>query len=139
MAGPTVGFIGAGIMGQGVVRNVLKGGFNVKVFDMNPDAVAAIVKEGATAANSPADAADGADFIQVVVPGPKEVEAVALGAEGVIETAREGSIFIQHATIDPSTICTIAESLAVKGIRTLDAPMLRTPAHAISGNLVYGW
>lgn len=135
MAGPTVGFIGAGIMGQGVVRNVLKGGFNVKVFDLNPDAVAAIVKEGAAAANSPADAADGADFIQVVVPGPNEVEAVALGAEGVIETAREGSIFIQHATIDPSTIRAIAESLAVKGIRTLDAPMLRTPAHAISGKL----
>ena len=135
MAGKKVGFIGVGIMGGGMVRNVLKGGFEVKVFDMNPDAVAEIVKEGATAATSPADAADGADFIQVVVPGPREVEAVAFGPDGVAETAREGAIFIQHATIDPATISKVAEGLAEKGIKTLDAPLLRTPDHAASGNL----
>ena len=135
MAGKKVGFIGVGIMGAGMVRNVLKGGFDVKVFDMNPEAVAAIVKEGATAASSAADAADGADFIQVVVPGPREVEAVAFGPEGVAEMAREGAIFIQHATIDPATIRNVAEGLAEKGIRTLDAPLLRTPTHAASGNL----
>jgi 3-hydroxyisobutyrate dehydrogenase-like beta-hydroxyacid dehydrogenase len=135
MAGKQVGFIGVGIMGAGMVRNVLKGGFDVKVFDMNSDAVAEIVKEGATAATSAADAADGADFIQVVVPGPREVEAVAFGPEGVADTARDGAIFIQHATIDPATVRKVAEGLAEKGIRTLDAPLLRTPTHAASGTL----
>ena len=135
MAGKKVGFIGVGIMGAGMVRNVLKGGFDVKVFDMNSEAVAEIVKEGATAATSAADAADGADFIQVVVPGPREVEAVAFGPDGVAETAREGAIVIQHATIDPTTMRSVAEGLAEKGIRTLDAPLLRTSTHAASGTL----
>ncbi len=135
MAGKQVGFIGVGIMGGGMVRNVLKGGFDVKVFDMNPDAVAEIVAEGATAATSAADAADGADFIQVVVPGPRDVEAVVFGEGGVAETAREGAIVIQHATIDPSTMQNVAAGLAEKGVKTLDAPLLRTPAHAASGNL----
>ena len=135
MAGGKVGFIGVGIMGAGMVRNVLKGGFEVRVFDLNPDAVEEIVRAGATAANSAADAAHGADFIQVVVPGPREVEAVAFGPGGVAETAQAGAIFIQHATIDPATIRNVAEGLAEKGIRTLDAPLLRTPGHAASGTL----
>ena len=135
MAGKQVGFIGVGIMGGGMVRNVLKGGFDVKVFDMKPDAVAEIVAEGATAATSAADAADGADFIQVVVPGPRDVEAVVFGEGGVAETVREGAIVIQHATIDPSTMKSVAAALAEKGGKTLDAPLLRTPTHAASGNL----
>ncbi|MDP6349650.1 MAG: NAD(P)-dependent oxidoreductase [Chloroflexota bacterium] len=135
MAGKKVGFIGVGIMGGGMVRNVLKGGFDVKVFDMNPDAVAEIVAEGATAATSAADAADGADFIQVVVPGPRDVEAVVFGDSGVAETARAEAIVIQHATIDPSTMQNVAAGLAEKGVKTLDAPLLRTPMHAASGNL----
>lgn len=135
MAGTKVGFIGVGIMGGGMVRNVLKGGFDVSVFDANSEAMAPIVEAGARPAKSVADAVSGADFVQVVVPGPREVEAVAFGPEGAAAVAPEGSIFIQHATIDPATMESVGKRLAARGIRCLDAPCLRSPTHAAAGTL----
>ena len=137
MAGEQVGFIGVGIMGGGMVRNVLRGGYEVSVFDPNPEAMAPIVEAGARAANSVADAVADADFVQVVVPGPREVEAVAFGPDGAADAMPNGSIFIQHATIDPGTMQSVGERLMARGIRCLDAPCLRSPAQAADGTLAF--
>jgi 3-hydroxyisobutyrate dehydrogenase-like beta-hydroxyacid dehydrogenase len=135
MAGEKVGFIGVGIMGGGMVRQVLRGGFEVSVFDPNPEAMASIGEAGARGATSVADAVTDADFVQVVVPGPGEVEAVAFGPDGAADAMPKGSIFIQHATIDPATMQSVGERLAARGIHCLDAPCLRSPSDAAAGTL----
>ncbi len=122
-------------MGGGMVRNVLKGDYAVSVYDPNPEALAAAVEAGARAATSVADAVAGADFVQVVVPGPREVEAVAFGPDGAAAAMPKRAIFIQHATIDPATMQSVGARLGKMGIRCLDAPCLRSPKDAAAGTL----
>lgn len=135
LADEKIAFVGIGIMGSGMLGNVLKAGYDVTAFDLNQEALDAAVDAGATAATSAAEAAANADLVHTVVPGPPELEAAVFGNNGIAAGIRPGSVFIQHATVDPETVISVADRLKKQGVDTIDAPLLRTPGHAASGNL----
>ncbi|MDO9460610.1 MAG: NAD(P)-dependent oxidoreductase [Alphaproteobacteria bacterium] len=118
-----VGFIGIGNMGGPMCRNIIKGGHDVTVFDLNPAAVKTCTDLGAKAAASPKELASLVDVVMTSLPMPKDVEAVALGPDGIIEGIRQGSVYIDLSTNSPTMIRKIAGVLAPKGVVTLDAPV----------------
>ncbi|MBI3966115.1 MAG: NAD-binding protein [Chloroflexi bacterium] len=130
-----VGFIGLGAMGRPMSRNVLKGGFELTVHDLRPEPVEELVGLGARRAGSCAEAAADADLVITMVPSSPDVEAAALGSGGVIEGLRPGAIYIDMSTIAPATTRKVAERIAAKGGRMLDAPVARQVAAAVSGTL----
>lgn len=94
-----IGFIGLGIMGRGMARNLLKAGFQVRAWNRTSSKVDALVGEGATAGSSPADVAAHSDIIVTCVSDTPDVEAVILGEEGVIHGAKSGALVIDCSTI----------------------------------------
>ncbi len=119
----TIGYIGLGIMGKSIARNILKAGFPMVVHNRSRAAVDELVGEGAQAAHSPAEVAARVDVVFTNLPDSPDVEQVALGPGGIIEGAHPGLIFVDNSTIKPATARHIAERLAQKGIRSLDAPV----------------
>lgn len=117
-----IGFIGLGAMGRPMALNLVKAGFDLLVFDMNPAAVKALTDAGATAAASVKDAADNADCIMVSLPTPDVVKSVALGEGGVCEGTRVKT-FIDLSTTGPRVAQEVAAGLAKHGIDQLDAPV----------------
>lgn len=132
---PTIGYIGLGIMGKAMARNILKAGFPLVVHNRSQGAVEELVKEGAKAANSPKEAAAQVDIIFTNLPDSPDVEEVALGKDGIIEGAREGLIFIDNSTIKPATARFIAEKLGDAGVMCLDAPVSGGDIGAQQGTL----
>jgi len=130
-----IGFIGLGIMGRGMVRNLLKGGFNVKVWNRTASRMDELAAEGAQATQSPADLAKQCDVILLCVSDTPDVEAVILGPDGVLEAARPGSLVIDMSTISPQATKDIAAKLADKGIKMLDAPVSGGSEGAAKGTL----
>lgn len=130
-----VGFIGLGIMGQGMARNLLKAGFSVCAWNRTSSKTEALVAEGAQAGKNPADVAAQCDIIVTCVSDTPDVEAVILGEEGVIHGAKAGSLVIDCSTISPQATRAIAEQLAAKGIRMLDAPISGGSEGAAKGTL----
>ncbi|NQU29555.1 MAG: NAD-binding protein [Anaerolineae bacterium] len=130
-----VGYIGLGLMGKPMARNILKAGFPVVVHNRSRAAVDELVAEGATAANTPAEVAAQVDVVITNLPDSPDVELVALGADGIIEGAKEGLIFIDNSTIKPATARQIAEKLGEKGVLSLDAPVSGGDVGAINGTL----
>jgi 2-hydroxy-3-oxopropionate reductase len=118
-----VGYIGLGIMGKSIARNILKAGFPVVVHNRSRAAVAELVAEGAREAFSPAEVAASTDVVFTNLPDSPDVETVVLGPEGIIETARPSQIYVDNSTIRPSTARMIASKLAAKGVDALDAPV----------------
>ncbi len=118
-----VGFIGVGHMGGPMCRNIIKGGHDVVVFDLSAAGIKACTDLGARAGTSPKDVASQVDVVMTSLPMPKDVEAVALGPNGIIEGAKQGTIYIDLSTNSPIMIRKIAAALAPKGIATLDAPV----------------
>lgn len=118
-----VGFIGIGNMGGPMCRNIIKGGHDVTVFDLNAAAVKTCTDLGAKAGTSPKDVASQVDIVMTSLPFPRDVEAVALGPNGIIEGARQGTIYVDLSTNSPSMIRKIAAVLAPKGITMIDAPV----------------
>jgi len=118
-----VGFIGLGNMGGPMCRNIIKGGHDVIVLDLNPAAVKTCTDLGAKAGTSPKDVASQVDVIMTSLPMPKDVEAVALGPNGIIEGIRQGTVYIDLSTNSPIMIRKIAAAFAPKGVVTLDAPV----------------
>src|SRR5690349_12836374 len=118
-----VGYIGLGIMGRGMARNLLKNGVMLRVWNRTAARMDDLVSEGATAAKGPADLAAQSDIIITCVSDTPDVEAVILGDGGVIEGARAGSLVIDMSTISPQATGQIAAKLAEKGVRFLDAPV----------------
>jgi 2-hydroxy-3-oxopropionate reductase len=119
----TVGYIGLGIMGKSIARNILKAGFPLVVHNRSRAAVDELVKEGATAAFSPAEVASKVDVVFTNLPDSPDVEAVALGTEGVITGAHAGLIFVDNSTIKPASSREIAQRLEKLGVACLDAPV----------------
>jgi len=118
-----VGFIGTGTMGQPMLNNLIKKGFGVVAYDIVPAALGAAVKLGATACGSAADAARQADLVVTVLPSSSHVEAVYLGAGGVLEGVGKGRLCVDMSTIEPGVSQRVAERLREHGIRFIDAPV----------------
>lgn len=135
MDGRTVGFIGLGTMGGPMARNVLKRGYHVTGYDLNADAVAALVAAGGRAAASPRAVAEAAEVVVTMLPDGPDVEAAVLGERGALEGLRTGAILVDMSTIDPEVTRRIGAQVAARGARMVDAPVGKTSDHAVAGTL----
>jgi len=118
-----VGYIGLGLMGKSIARNILKAGFPTVVHNRSRAAVDELVAEGATAANSPKEVAAQVDVVFTNLPDTPDVEKVVLGENGIIEGAHAGLVYVDNSTIKPASARSIAEKLAEKNVYALDAPV----------------
>ncbi|MEE3142483.1 MAG: NAD(P)-dependent oxidoreductase [Chloroflexota bacterium] len=131
----TVGFIGLGNMGGGMSVNIQKAGYPMVVYDLREEAAKPLLEGGARLANSPAEVASLCDVTLTSLPGPREVESVSTGPEGVLEGMKPGGIFIDLSTSRPTLIREIEPRFRQKGCHVLDAPVSGGKSGAASGNL----
>ncbi len=131
----TIGYIGLGLMGKPMARNIMKAGFPLVVHNRSREVVKELVAEGAKEAHSPKEIAEQVDIVITNLPDSPDVELVALGPGGIIEGAREGLIFVDNSTIKPATARHIAEKLGDKGVQCLDAPVSGGDIGATKGTL----
>jgi 2-hydroxy-3-oxopropionate reductase len=130
-----VGYIGLGLMGKSIARNIRKAGFPLVVHNRSRASVDELVAEGAMAANSPAEVASQVDVVFTNLPDTPDVEKVVLGENGIIEGAHNGLIYIDNSTIKPASARRIAEKLAEKSVFALDAPVSGGDIGARNGTL----
>lgn len=130
-----IGFIGLGIMGNPMAKNLLKAGYSVTVYDINKESVSELEKAGATAATTCKEVAEQSDVVITMVPDSPEVEAVVYGQQGVMEGVKPGMLFIDMSTIAPATSQKIYQSLQEKGVEALDAPVSGGQVGAEAGTL----
>lgn len=130
-----IGYIGLGLMGKSIARNILKAGFPLYVHNRSRSAVDELVAEGALPSSSPREIAEQVDIVFTNLPDSPDVESVVLGAGGVIEGAHEGLIFVDNSTIKPTAARMIAARLAEKGVQALDAPVSGGDIGARNGTL----
>ncbi|MBP1696700.1 MAG: garR, partial [Deltaproteobacteria bacterium] len=130
-----LGFIGLGIMGKPMAKNLLKAGFSIVAYDLNKDAVEDVVKAGALAASSSKEAAGKAEVIITMLPDSPDVKEVILGKDGVLEGIKPGSIVIDMSSINPLVSQEIEKELRKKGVQMLDAPVSGGETGAIQGTL----
>lgn len=130
-----IGFIGLGIMGQGMVRNLLKADFEVYVWNRSPHKMDALIEAGAHAASSPADVAAHTSVVITCVSNTEDVEEVILRENGAIYGLNEGDLVIDMSTISPHRTRYIAGCLKQKGVFMLDAPISGGSEGAAKGTL----
>jgi 2-hydroxy-3-oxopropionate reductase len=130
-----IGFIGLGIMGKPMSKNLLKAGYSLVVYDITAAALDEMVQAGAERGTSPKDVAAKADVIITMLPNSPQVKEVVLGKDGIIETMKPGSILIDMSSIAPLVSREVAEKLAEKKIRMLDAPVSGGEPKAIDGTI----
>jgi 3-hydroxyisobutyrate dehydrogenase len=130
-----VGFIGLGIMGSGMARNLLKAGFSVRVWNRSHAKMDALAADGAVATATPAQLASQSDIIITCVSDSPDVEQVILGEQGVIHGAAAGSLVIDMSTISPQATRAIAARLQERGVHMLDAPVSGGSEGAARGTL----
>lgn len=130
-----IGFIGLGIMGKPMARNLLKAGYEVTVYDIVGEAVEELVTDGAQRASSSKEVAEKNTKIITMLPDSADSEAVILGPEGVLEGAKPGSQIIDMSSIAPLVSRRIAGECAQKGVEMLDAPVSGGEPGAVNGTL----
>jgi len=130
-----IGFIGLGVMGKNMAANLIKKGYKLKVSDLNKDAVNELKKMGAEEGKNAADVAAGSDIVFTSLPNSQIVEAVVTGKGGILEGAKEGTIYIDLSSITPKAIQNIAKKASEKGVKVLDAPVSGGVAGAQKGTL----
>lgn len=135
MTQPTIGFIGLGIMGKPMAKNLLKAGFPLVVLNRSRGPVDELVALGASAGTSPRDVASRSEIVITMLPDSPDVENVVLGADGVVQGIKSGALWIDMSTIAPATTRAIAAELAKKGVASLDAPVSGGEKGAIDGVL----
>lgn len=118
-----VGWIGTGVMGKPMAGHLIDAGYRVTIFTRTKKKAEDLLTKGARWANSPQEVAKDKDFVCTMVGYPEEVEEVVLGKEGIVNTIREGAIFIDFTTSKPSLAVKIASILAKKKVMALDAPV----------------
>lgn len=130
-----IGFIGLGIMGKPMSKNMLKAGYDLVVLDVNKASVDEVVAAGAQTASSPKAVAEQTDIIITMLPNSPHVKQVVLGENGIIEGAKAGAVVIDMSSIAPLVSREVAAKLAEKGIEMLDAPVSGGEPKAIEGTL----
>jgi 2-hydroxy-3-oxopropionate reductase len=130
-----VGYIGLGLMGKSIARNILRAGFPLVVHNRSQTVVDELVSEGANRATSPAQIAENSDVVFTNLPDSPDVEEVVFGSNGIIHSTREGMIFVDNSTIKPALARSIAARLADKGVLALDAPVSGGDIGARNGTL----
>jgi 2-hydroxy-3-oxopropionate reductase len=130
-----VGFIGLGIMGKPMARNLMEAGYELTVHNRSPEKAQELGEEGATVAGSPREVAQKSDVTITMLPDSPQVEEVVAGEEGVLEGIKEGSLLVDMSTISPVVTEELAEKLKEHGASMLDAPVSGGDVGAIEGTL----
>ena len=130
-----IGFIGLGIMGKPMAKNLLKAGHEVVVYDIVPAGVTELVAAGAKAAASSKAVAEQCNFIITIVPNSPHVKAAIFGPNGVAEGIKKGALVVDMSSIDPTVSKEVGAELAKKGVRFVDAPVSGGEPKAIDGTL----
>jgi 2-hydroxy-3-oxopropionate reductase len=130
-----IGFIGLGIMGKPMAKNLLKAGFLLVVHNRSQGPVRELAEVGAEAASSPKEVAEICDVVVTMLPNSPHVKEVVLGPNGILEGARPGTIIVDMSSIAPLAVKEIAAKAAEKGIEMLDAPVSGGEPKAIEGTL----
>ena len=130
-----IGFVGLGIMGKPMSKNLLKAGYSLVVFDIAPGPVAELTQAGAAQGATCADTASQADIVIAMLPDGPEVERAILGDGGVLEGARRGSVIVDMSSISPMVSQKVAAACEAKGVDFVDAPVSGGEPKAIDGTL----
>jgi 3-hydroxyisobutyrate dehydrogenase len=130
-----VGFIGLGIMGASMASNLQKAGYELVVHDIKRDAAAPHVKAGAIWADTPRQLAEATDVVLTSLPGPPEMESVALGEQGLLGGLTQGKVYFDLTTNSPAMVRKVHAVFAKKGVHLLDAPVSGGPTGARTGKL----
>ena len=129
------GFIGLGAMGGGMAASLLRAGISVRGYDVNPDAINRLVEAGGEAATSPADAANQADALLLMVLNSEQVDQSLFGDKGATATLAPGALVILCSTVSPAYVRSLAQRLAAQNLLLLDAPVSGGTARAALGTL----
>ncbi|HLY26696.1 MAG TPA: NAD(P)-binding domain-containing protein [Aggregatilineales bacterium] len=132
-----IGYIGLGLMGSAMARNLMKAGHSLVVHNRSQAIVQELVADGATAAGSPQEVARQVDVVFTNLPDSPDVEQVVLGPAGIAAGAHEGLIYVDNSTIKPETARNLAAKLAEVGVQALDAPVSGGQLGAQQGTLVF--
>lgn len=132
-----VGFIGVGLMGHGMAKNIVEKGYPLTIMGhRNRKPVADLVKRGAKEVKSPAAMAKAADVIFLCVTSSAEVEDLVRRKNGILAGARKGLVVVDCSTSDPNSTLALAAELKKAGVKMMDAPLARTPKEAEEGRLI---
>lgn len=132
-----LGFVGLGNMGKNMARNLLSKGHRLVVYDVYPEAMEAMAKQGAITAQSPAELGEQCDRIITMLPSSPHVKEVYAGKKGILSTVKTGSLLIDSSTIDPSVSQEMAKLAEAKGALFIDAPVSGGVAAAEAGTLTF--
>lgn len=136
MSKPVVGFIGVGLMGHGMAKNILKGGYELVIKgNRNRVPVDSLVGMGAREVATARAMAEQCDIIHLCLSNSPQVEAIIRGPDGILAGAREGLIVVDTTTADPTSTLALSEEMAGHGVEMVDAPLGRTPKEAEAGQL----
>ena len=130
-----IGFVGLGIMGKPMAKNLLKASHSLVVYDIMPAGMDEVVAAGADKGSSPKDVASRTDLVITMVPDGPEVEQAVLGSNGVLEGARKGTIVVDMSSISPMVSQKVGAACEAKGVEFLDAPVSGGEPKAIDGTL----
>ena len=130
-----IGFIGLGIMGKPMAKNLLKAGHELIVYDIVPEAVADVAAAGAAAAASVAEVAEKCGTIITMLPNSPHVREAVMGDGGVLSAAKPGTVVVDMSSIAPLESRAICEACAEKGVKLIDAPVSGGEPKAIDGSL----
>ncbi len=132
-----IGFIGLGIMGKPMAKNLVKAGYDLTVFDINNAAVEELVAIGAAKGSSSKDVASKTEIILTMLPNSPHVKEVVLGKDGVVEGVKQGSVLVDMSSIAPLASQEVSKALAKAGVKMLDAPVSGGEPKAVDGTLAF--
>lgn len=130
-----IGFIGLGVMGKPMAKNLLKAGYPLVIYDIVQETLSELIKSGAEAASNPKEVAVKSDIIITMLPDSPQVEEVMLRENGILEGARKGCLVIDMSSIDPQATVRLHTEAKRRGVRMMDAPVSGGQPGAIAGSL----